>query len=232
MTERHPEKTRARILEAALAEFAAKGFAGARVEAIAEAAGVNKRMLYHYHGSKEGLYESVLREGICQKRQVFDTAPPPPSEALPFWFRDVAANPAWLRLMAWEALERGEAPVLSEEERTAWMRGNVAGTAAGQSAGVLPADLDPAQLTITLFALVAFPMAFPQIARLLTGRNASDPAFQKARAAHLAAIGALLERPGRPPAKSPPRAAKPSPRASVRRAPVPKPRRRRNDRTE
>ena len=53
---RNPERTRTRILSAALKEFAAKGFAGARVDNIARRAAINKRMLYHYFGDKEGLF--------------------------------------------------------------------------------------------------------------------------------------------------------------------------------
>ena len=44
---RNPERTRVRILSAALREFAANGFAGARVDAIARRAAINKRKLYH-----------------------------------------------------------------------------------------------------------------------------------------------------------------------------------------
>src|SRR5450432_2914601 len=47
---RNPGRTRERILSAALKEFAAKGFAGARVDTIARRAAINKRMLYHYFG--------------------------------------------------------------------------------------------------------------------------------------------------------------------------------------
>jgi AcrR family transcriptional regulator len=44
---RNPQQTRTRILEAAMREFAQKGFAGARVDVIARSARINKRMLYH-----------------------------------------------------------------------------------------------------------------------------------------------------------------------------------------
>jgi hypothetical protein len=50
--ERNPARTRERILAAALAEFAAKGFAGARVDLIARRARANKRMLYHLDSAK------------------------------------------------------------------------------------------------------------------------------------------------------------------------------------
>jgi TetR/AcrR family transcriptional regulator len=58
--------TREKILAAARNEFSAKGFEGARVDAIAEAAGVNKAMIYYHFSSKEGLYETVLEEMFGQ----------------------------------------------------------------------------------------------------------------------------------------------------------------------
>src|SRR5688500_1512327 len=57
---RDPERTRAAILAAATQEFTANGLTGARVDAIASRARVNKRMIYHYFGDKEGLYLAVL----------------------------------------------------------------------------------------------------------------------------------------------------------------------------
>jgi TetR/AcrR family transcriptional regulator len=53
-------ESRGRILDAALSEFAAKGLAGSRTEAIATAAGVNKALLYYYFASKEELYVAAL----------------------------------------------------------------------------------------------------------------------------------------------------------------------------
>jgi TetR/AcrR family transcriptional regulator len=54
------DQTRARILEAAVNEFSANGLAGARTEQIAEAAGVNKALLYYYFQSKQALYDAAL----------------------------------------------------------------------------------------------------------------------------------------------------------------------------
>jgi len=56
------DQTRARILEAATNEFSANGLAGARTERIAEAAGVNKALLYYYFRSKQELYHAALEE--------------------------------------------------------------------------------------------------------------------------------------------------------------------------
>jgi TetR/AcrR family transcriptional regulator len=57
---RRSEQSQQQILAAAEAEFADKGLAGARVDAIAEASGINKQMIYYYYGSKDDLYLAVL----------------------------------------------------------------------------------------------------------------------------------------------------------------------------
>jgi TetR/AcrR family transcriptional regulator len=54
--------TRERILSGALAEFAEKGFDGARIDEIALRAGVNKNLLYHHYGSKAGLFTALLEQ--------------------------------------------------------------------------------------------------------------------------------------------------------------------------
>jgi TetR/AcrR family transcriptional regulator len=59
-TSERSAETRTRILDAALREFAAHGLAGARTERIAEAAGVNKALLYYYFAGKEQLYLATL----------------------------------------------------------------------------------------------------------------------------------------------------------------------------
>src|SRR5215813_3514175 len=59
---RQPEASRSTILASALAEFAGHGLAGARMDAIAENAGVNKALLYYYFRSKDELYDAVLQE--------------------------------------------------------------------------------------------------------------------------------------------------------------------------
>src|SRR4030081_680192 len=60
---RDPERTSAVIRAAAVKEFTEKGYGGARIDAIALRSGVNKRLIYHYFGSKEALYLAVLESG-------------------------------------------------------------------------------------------------------------------------------------------------------------------------
>jgi AcrR family transcriptional regulator len=62
---RRPDLSQVRILDAAVLEFAENGFAGARIEAIADRAEINKRMIYQYFGNKDSLYQAVLEKVYC-----------------------------------------------------------------------------------------------------------------------------------------------------------------------
>jgi TetR/AcrR family transcriptional regulator len=66
---RSARDTRERILRVAMAEFAGKGFDGGRMDEIALTAGTNKNLLYHYFGSKEGLFLSVLERAYADMRE-------------------------------------------------------------------------------------------------------------------------------------------------------------------
>ena len=66
---RNPEATRAAILQAALEEFSEVGLSGARVDRIAERAGVSKPMIYEYLGDKHSVYAAALREAYVQIRR-------------------------------------------------------------------------------------------------------------------------------------------------------------------
>ena len=68
-----------KVLHAAAAVFAEEGFAGARVDTIAERAGVNKAMVYYHVGDKACLYEAVLSETLDRAREALDTALAKPS---------------------------------------------------------------------------------------------------------------------------------------------------------
>src|SRR5437870_3899963 len=139
---RDPVRTRERIRRAARREFVAKGFAGARVDAIARSAAVNKRMLYHYFGDKEALYRAVLREGIATNLDLVAAAPADPDDLLPFLFTRVLQRRDGIRLMQWEALGAGERkPIAEEERRKAWVEGDERLRDA-QRAGRLHQDLE------------------------------------------------------------------------------------------
>src|SRR2546430_17716968 len=88
---RNPERSQERILAAAFEEFAAQGFAGARVDNIARSAGINKRMLYHYFGDKKNLFREVLRRKMAQRHAWGVATPDDPRDSLPYWF-DIACK--------------------------------------------------------------------------------------------------------------------------------------------
>lgn len=66
---RDAEASRRRILAAATEVFAESGFDGARVDAIAEAANINKQLLYHHFGNKDGLFTAVLEAAYTRFRE-------------------------------------------------------------------------------------------------------------------------------------------------------------------
>lgn len=109
-----PEESRKAILDAALAEFASQGIAGARTDAIAEAAGVNKALLYYYFEDKEGLYRATLEQvyaGLFERQRVVLAAPGNALEKVVKFalthFDYVAANLSFSRLMQGEMMRAG-----------------------------------------------------------------------------------------------------------------------------
>ncbi|MGX1806566.1 TetR/AcrR family transcriptional regulator [Nocardia sp. NPDC055321] len=97
--------TRRRILDAATAEFAAFGLAGARTARIAEAARSNPRMLYAYYGSKNALFAAVLNHHAAAHMTIPFDAEDLPRYALHL-FDHYRAAPHLARLLLWQSLER------------------------------------------------------------------------------------------------------------------------------
>jgi AcrR family transcriptional regulator len=174
---RDPARTRERILEAALAEFAAKGFAGARVDAIAASASINKRMLYHYFGDKEGLFREVLRKKMAQRRAWNLATPDDPMSSLPYWFDLACKDRNWVRLLEWEALQFANRKLIDEGRRSKSARDSVERIAGKQKLGHLSSDMDAGAMLLGMIALSWFPVAFPQLTRLVTGQSAEDEEF-------------------------------------------------------
>jgi TetR/AcrR family transcriptional regulator len=119
-----PEESRAAILQAAVHEFAREGVAGARTDAIAKAAGVNKALLYYYFEDKEALYQAVLDEVFSGVRAAIHEAiaqPLPPRERLKAYvcahFDYIASNPLYPRIVHAEFLRASRDP--SQVERIA-----------------------------------------------------------------------------------------------------------------
>jgi TetR/AcrR family transcriptional regulator len=189
---RNPGRTRERILSAALKEFAAKGFAGARVDVIARSADINKRMLYHYFGNKEKLFRAVLRHKIAERRAWADNLPNDPAERLPFWFKTACGDADWIRLLEWEALQSGGEKVIDENERRARAADWLKRLRGRQSRGELSSEFDARHLALAMQSLTMYPMAFPQLTRFIMGRTIDDPEFQRSHAAFLEKFAAVF----------------------------------------
>jgi len=106
---RNAEETKRRIFEAAAEEFARHGIAGARVDRITDAAGVNNALLYRYFGSKRKLFDTVFSELSMRLVDAVHLD----ADDLPGYvdalIRYYARHPDIVRISAWYRLERGEA---------------------------------------------------------------------------------------------------------------------------
>ncbi|GAA0937906.1 TetR family transcriptional regulator [Pseudonocardia zijingensis] len=109
MPARDAQATKARILQAAVTEFAEHGHAGGRVERVAREAGTNIRMIYAYFGNKDGLFDAALTSAITSMAAKV----PPKPEDLPAWAGELfdyhQREPAALRINMWAQLERPQA---------------------------------------------------------------------------------------------------------------------------
>jgi AcrR family transcriptional regulator len=144
--------TRRRILDAATAEFAALGLAGARTARIAERAGANQRMIYAYFGNKDGLFDAVLEHNVL----LVQTAVPLDVEDLPGYavrvFDFYRANPHLVRLELWQTLERpGSMRSLPLIESA--LAGKVEAIERAQAAGLVSAVLPAARLLDQILTL-------------------------------------------------------------------------------
>ena len=187
--------TQQRIIDAAADEFAAHGIAGARVDEIAKRAGVNKRMLYYYFESKEGLFREILLRRLAA-RMAFaaESADLPRGERVAQRQLDQAGDIDYVRLLMWEALEDGEREAVSGESgRRETYRNWVEATRQAQADGELPADLDARNLVLSEVALTLMPLAFPQLTRLVFGDDADAPDFISDRQDFLRALYRLLD---------------------------------------
>ncbi|QKG25410.1 TetR/AcrR family transcriptional regulator [Actinomadura verrucosospora] len=192
------ERSRRLLLDAALEEFAAKGYAGARVQDIADRAGVNKQLINYYFGGKEGLY----REIACRWRETeagFNDPGIGLDEVLVRYLRHALDDPRGTRLNALRNLTGtfdGEPPVEREDLSELVRR---------QAEGELADDLDPAAVMLVMMAMVSAPVVLPLAVRRVFGVSPDSPEFQEHYAEqirrivrHLAADGWSADGAGTP----------------------------------
>jgi AcrR family transcriptional regulator len=168
------EETRRRLKEAAVAEFAASGLAGTRMEKIAERAGINKERLYRYFGDKDQLFATVLADEMAKIAAALPAGKlmaEDPGEYAGRCYDYHVENPHLLRLLLWEALDRGTAEVSDEPARTEHYRRKVSDYPGPPAAGALT----PERVMFIIMAMAAWWEAVPQVARMMTGVGQVTP---------------------------------------------------------
>jgi AcrR family transcriptional regulator len=190
--ERNPRRSRERLLDAALEEFADKGYAGARVEAIATRAGLNKQLISHHFGGKEGLYRAVMESRLGRPGGELAGAELELPGALAALFDRASSDPQWARVLLWEALEGGSGT--GDERRRERYAQRKAWIEAEQAAGNLPADLDPELLLISLLGAAVYPLLVPRAVELVTGLDPTARTFRRRYRDHLTKLAGALSR--------------------------------------
>jgi AcrR family transcriptional regulator len=145
---RDSEATRRRILEAAIAEFADYGLAGARVDRIAEAAQSNKQLIYQYFGSKDGLFRTVVAQELERATQGFEFPFDDLERYAAAYFDFAMSNPRLMRLIAWCGLE-----VKGGIEGVPPPEPKMAQVAAAQGSGKISDRFSPAFILSTISAV-------------------------------------------------------------------------------
>jgi AcrR family transcriptional regulator len=192
---RDAEATKARIFAAATAEFAERGLAGARVDAIAERAEANKQLIYAYFGGKEELFSAVLRRQVEELVEEVEIDPERFAEYAGRVFDWHAEHPELVRLLLYEGLMYDTGPVPNDEARTTHSRDKVKAVRAHQKQGGMDATLDPRDLVMLVIALATATDAMPQLARMIEG---GDPRTPQARARRRAAVVEIVRRAATP----------------------------------
>lgn len=168
------ERTRERILAAAVEEFGAKGYAGARTAAIAARAGVNQQLISYYFGGKQGLVEELRRRWARAQESV---TPPGATyaESVAAHLDATLDNPDWSRVVIWQALGDGSSPESDDEWAAAQrdrLRQAVERTRRRQEEGEITGELDAEFVLLVAYALAFAPIALP---RMVEGIVGADP---------------------------------------------------------
>lgn len=195
---RDADRTQQSILAAATGEFAAHGFGGARIEAIAERAGVNKKLIYYYFDGKDELFLAVLEQTYADIRaaerelRLEEADPLQAIESLVvFTWRHYLAHPEFLALLNSEnMLGAGH---LKRSPRIRQMNSPlIAGLARvlarGEKSGELRGGIDPMQLYISIAGLAYFYLSNKHTLGTIFGRDLMTAGALDERLAHMTEV--------------------------------------------
>jgi len=192
---RDADRSQLAILASARDEFSARGLAGARMDSIAERAGLNKRLIYYYFGSKDDLFLAVL-EGtyadIRQAEQRLHLEDVEPVEAVrrlvSFTWHYYLEHPEFITLLNSENLHR--AVHLKRSERIQDMNSPLIKLLddvldRGRRSGVFRDGIDPVQLYISIASLCYFYLSNNDTLSTIFGRDLRTPKAMAQRLSHM-----------------------------------------------
>lgn len=187
--------TQEKILAAAQAEFARKGYDGARVDAIIARAKISKNLLYHHFRSKEELYVRVLERTYATMRRRQEELPLAglePVEAMTKFceatFQTFIEEPEVIIMMNTENLHRGRHVAKSPIIRQLYSRLSVTLISIledGERRGVFRPGVDPVELYISISALGYFYLSNRYTLSMLFDRDLKSPENLMRRKAHI-----------------------------------------------
>jgi len=192
---RDADRTRQAVLRAAMAEFADHGFGGARVEAIAERAGVNKKLIYYYFDGKDELFVAVLEQTYADIRAAERELQLEASEPLAavqklitFTWNHYLAHPEFLALLNSENMHRADH--LRRSRRIRDMNSPLIDTLAqvlarGAERGEMRPGIDPMQLYISIAGLAYFYLSNHHTLGAVFGRELMSGDSLAERLAHI-----------------------------------------------
>jgi len=192
---RNPAATRKKLLTAARREFADSGLAGARVDEIADRAGVNKQLVYHYFGDKDALYLAVLEwvyEEIRSHERELNLEGLPPERAIrrliESSFDHLAAHPDFIVLLNDE--NRGGARHVRGSRRPEAMHSPLVSMVSkilkeGVRTGAFRRGINPLHLYISIAGLSYFFFSNTPTLSAIFGKDLASPAAKRARRKHV-----------------------------------------------
>jgi TetR/AcrR family transcriptional regulator len=182
---RDPAATQKKLLMAARREFASRGLAGARVDDIAERAGVNKQLVYHYFGDKDALYLAVLEHKLNLAGLPPDTAI---RKLIESSFDHLAAHPDFILLLNDE--NRGGARHVRGSRKLEAMHSPLVSLVSkilgeGVKAGTFRRGVNPVHLYISIAGLSYFFFSNTPTLSAIFGKDFSSRAAKTARRRHV-----------------------------------------------
>lgn len=195
---RDAEATKAKLLNAATVEFSTKGYDGARVNVIAKNAGVNINLVYHYFGSKDGIYLAVLESMyvlIRKHHRDMSLRALPPEEAMAqlvsSTFRMFCETPEAIGVLVSENVQQGRfvrsSKLISGLYNT--LLGFLKDTLErGVEAGVFRNDVDPVELFITINGLGYFYLSNRYTLSAILHQDLMTPDRLARREAHILSV--------------------------------------------